>query len=41
MSKKKKKQKSDKNLLLEKVVLATAIISLVDRVLEFIQNLFN
>ena len=39
MSKKKKQKKGDKNSNLEKVVLITAILNLIDKLVDIIQKL--
>lgn len=41
MSKKKKHKKSDKNRQLEKIVLITAIINLLDKLIELLQKLLE
>lgn len=41
MSKKKKHKKSDKNSPLEKVVLITAILNLLDKLMDIIQKLLD
>lgn len=41
MSKKKKHKKSDKNFTLEKIVLITALLDLIDKVVDIIQNLLD
>lgn len=41
MSKKKKHKKSDKNSPIEKVVLITAILNLLDKLMDIIQKLLD
>lgn len=41
MSKKKKHKKSDKNLALQTIVLITALLNLIDKLVDFIQNLLD